>query len=196
MKSGYLKKFAAGVLVAAMAVTAVPAVSQIVNPTVTAEARTSKAKLHFAENGEYTVLGVGKQTGCYFLIENEKSKAKYTFTTNSKNLKVSRKKDGDYIVAKKTGTYKVTCKEKYKGRTTKIGTVKLKVHKQGAKNATVYVEDKQFHVSEFIKHPYSPWYIQVTEGADLVKYETEGPDAWYDLKTDKEGTVKFKVMDG
>lgn len=234
MKSAYLKKLAAGVLVAAMAVTAVPAVSQLVNPTVTAQAAKKKKKAKKTKNAKVERLGsafnqdegmyVGKQRiiGSYLVeFSNYKPSGKYTFTTNSKDLSIkldnscikTLKKYYDKgwtinnddmiynVTAKKPGTYKVTIKEKYKGKTRTL-----------KKNAKLYVYEPEVISDEYtayIGNNISPsmllsrhytagdYNYEVVEGADTVLSATTAADDgdYPILKPIAEGQAKVKITD-
>ena len=232
MKSAYLKKLAAGVLVAAMAVTAVPAVSQLVNPTVTAQAAKKKKKAKKTKNAKVAYLGsaldqdygvfVGKQIlggGELAVFSNYKASGKYTFTTNSKDLSIKLDnssvkmlkdsfgkdwtRNNDYlsydVTAKKPGTYKVTIKEKYKGKTRTL-----------KKNAKLYVYEPEAESEEctaFIGNYISPstllsssaagdYNYEVVEGADTVlSVITKDDGAYASLKPIAEGQAKVKITD-
>lgn len=232
MKSAYLKKLAAGVLVAAMAVTAVPEVSQLVNPTVTAQAAKKKKKAKKTKNAKVAYLGsafdqdygvfVGKQIlggGELAAFSNYKASGKYTFTTNSKDLSIKLDnssvkmlkdsfgkdwtRNNDYlsydVTAKKPGTYKVTIKEKYKGKTRTL-----------KKNAKLYVYEPEARSEEckaFIGNYISPsnllsssaagdYNYEVVEGADTVlSVITKDDGAYTSLKPIAEGQAKVKITD-
>ena len=71
------------------------------------------------------VIGVNGTTKIYF--ENKKSKASYTFSSSKKSVATVSKKG--VITGKQSGTAKITVNQKYKGKTTKVGTVKVIVKK-------------------------------------------------------------------
>lgn len=75
----------------------------------------------------------------YYMInvENPVKGATYSFTTSDKNVvTVKVKGTKAYITGVKAGSANITCQQKLKGKTTKIGTCKVTV-----KNAKVYAED-------------------------------------------------------
>lgn len=75
-------------------------------------------------------ISIGKQAKSSFTIKNKVKGAKYTFTTsNKKVLKVSGK---GILTGIKAGTAKVTVKQKYKKKVTKVGVVKVNVKKASA----------------------------------------------------------------
>lgn len=230
MKSGYLKKLAAGVLVAAMAVTAVPAVSQVVNPTVTAQAAKKKAKK--TNNAKVAYLGsafdqnngmlVGKQRlwgSDLAVFDNYKANGKYTFTTNSKNLSIKLdnstiKAIRDYyikdwtqrtdllaynVTAKKPGTYKVTIKEKYKGKTRTLKkNAKLYVYEpEAASDYTAYIGNAVYDVDPNSLLKNSPigkfnWDIVEGENTVLTVFDSERGNL---LRPVAEGKGKVRISD-
>lgn len=238
MKSAYLKKLAAGVLVAAMAVTAVPAVSQLVNPTVTAQAAKKKKKAKKTKNAKVTWLGtafdktcgvfVGKQSlsgNDLVIFSDYKSSGKYTFTTNSKNLSIKLDnssikslkeeygndwtRNNDYlsydVTAKKPGTYKVTIKEKYKGKTRTLKkNAKLYVYEPEAisDECTAYIGnyyDPDMLLSN-AEGPIGDYNFDIVEGKDTVLSVVPSGDDEYDevagdLQPIAEGSAKVKVTD-
>ena len=226
MKSAYLKKLAAGVLVAAMAVTAVPEVSQLVNPTVTAQAAKKKtnnakvAKLGSAFNRNNGML-VGKQRlwgSDFVLFDNFKANGKYTFTTNSKNLSI--KLDNNFkvlkniygkdwtqrtdlleynVTAKKPGTYKVTIKEKYKGRTRTLKkNAKLYVYEpKAASDYTAYIGDIVYDVDPkylLNNSPVGKFNWDIVEGEDTVLTEFNSEIGKL-LRPVAEGQGKVRIYD-
>lgn len=234
MKSAYLKKLAAGVLVAAMAVTAVPAVSQLVNPTVTAQAAKKKKKAKKTKNAKVAYLGtafnqdggvyVGKQMlGGEDLaaFSDYKASGKYTFTTNSKDLSIKLDnssvkmlkdsfgkdwtRNNDYlsydVTAKKPGTYKVTIKEKYKGKTRTLKkNAKLYVYEPEASSeeCTAYIGDYNYiSPSTLLSSSAAGVYnFEVVEGADTVLSAiTEDDGDYTTLKPIAEGQAKVKITD-
>lgn len=232
MKSAYLKKLAAGVLVAAMAVTAVPAVSQLVNPTVTAQAAKKKKKAKKTKNAKVEYLGsafnqdegmyVGKQIlgGSSLAIFSEyKASGKYTFTTNSKDLSIKLDnssvkmlkdsfgkdwtRNNDYlsydVTAKKPGTYKVTIKEKYKGKTRTLKkNAKLYVYEPEVigDECTAYIGNYTSPAMLLSNNAIGDYYFDVVEGKDTVLSETSADDGDYQvLKPIAEGQAKVKITD-
>lgn len=116
MKNGYLKKFAAGALVAAMAVTGVPAVSQAVSPVVAARAEDEETQE--TPYGDSLQLNDDLQLG-QTVTKNYKVKwsPKKYFTNNTATVKavykLSEKEDlGD--------EYKVTISASWKASVPKI----------------------------------------------------------------------------
>ena len=233
MKSAYLKKLAAGVLVAAMAVTAVPAVSQLVNPTITAQAAKKKKKAKKTKNAKVEYLwapfdqdkgiDVGKQRiAGRELVEfsNYMASGKYTFTTNSKNLSIKldnsslkklKKTWGDLwtdrtdeliynVTAKKPGTYKVTIKEKYKGKTRTLKkNAKLYVYEPEAisDEYTAYIGN-DYGRDKLLSHnkAIGDYDFDIVEGKDTVLSkisEDDGDDQI--LKPIAEGSAKVKITD-
>ena len=140
MKKSIFKKIICSLLAAAVVVTAAPEVGAITG--ITAEAKTKAAKITWkgAAFNKKEGIYVGKTSlqgvDGFLVFANLKASGSYWVTTNSKNLTVkmdvnSVKKQfkdksfwvnyGDcipfHINAKKPGTYKITVKEKYKGKT-------------------------------------------------------------------------------
>ena len=60
-------------------------------------------------------------------IANKKKGASYTFRADKKAI-ISVSKKG-IVTGRKTGTAKITVREKYNGKTRTLGTVKVKVKK-------------------------------------------------------------------
>lgn len=233
MKSAYLKKLAAGVLVAAMAVTAVPAVSRLVNPTVTAQAAKKKKKAKKTKNAKVEYLGsafnqdegmyVGKQIlgGSSLAIFSEyKASGKYTFTTNSKDLSIKLDnssvkmlkdsfgkdwtRNNDYlsydVTAKKPGTYKVTIKEKYKGKTRTLKkNAKLYVYEPEVigDECTAYIGNYTSPAMLLSNNAIGDYYFDVVEGKDTVLSETSDDDGgdYQFLNPIAEGSAKVKITD-
>lgn len=95
----------------------------------TAEAATKATIDDWNKNKTIGIQGTSES----IWISNTKEGAKYTYTSsNTKVVKVSvNKYDPSYASIKglKTGSAKITIKEKYKNKTTKVGTIKVKVVK-------------------------------------------------------------------
>lgn len=224
MKNGYIKKIAAVTLAAVMMVTTVPALSLVLNPAVTAEAKTKKKakkkarkkkenepKSSFYVNKDIAngkaqengyILGVGKFNYYGWIsIYNRKPKAKYTFTTNSKNLSVKYnvKNDEFTITAKKAGKYKITGKEKYKGKTRNLGTKTVKAYepKLLTKSITAYKEDV-ISAEDYLDSTTSGlWKHTITEGKDLIRYDKDHSTSLGDgiVVGGKAGTAKVQIKD-
>ena len=231
MKSAYLKKLAAGVLVAAMAVTAVPEVSQLVNPTVTAQAAKKKKKAKKTKNAKVECLGsafdkdggvlVGKQRifGSGIVeFTNYKPSGKYTFTTNSKNLSINldnsciktlkkyyekgwtiNNDDMFYnVTAKKPGTYKVTIKEKYKGKTRTLKkNAKFYVYEPEAKSEVTAYLGTDLYFSELSNNnAIGNFNHDFVEGENTVVSVVDSNDGDYKvLRPLAEGQAKIKITD-
>lgn len=101
-------------------------------------------------------ISIGKQAKSSFTIKNKVKGAKYTFTTsNKKVLKVSSK---GILTGIKAGTAKVTVKQKYKKKVTKVGVVKVNVKKASAvskktKTYTYGREKVTVKLSDYVNNP-------------------------------------------
>lgn len=101
-------------------------------------------------------ISLGKQAKSSFTIKNQVKGATYTFTTsNKKVLKVSNK---GILTGVKAGTAKVTVKQKYKKKVTKVGVVKVTVKKASAvssktKTYTYGREKVSVKLSDYVKNP-------------------------------------------
>lgn len=210
MKSRYLKKFAAGILVATMAVTAVPAVSQIVNPTVTAEAKTKKAKKASVEImggffGENVLVGKYDCSG-QIVVSDYSKKAKYSITANSKNVKITKFKQKKQfgalflncdLEAKKPGTYTISVKEKLNGKTRKLGSKKLYVKEPELlkESLDVYLGSDEQLGNLMLDYGFPLWNWKITEGYKKVIDVDDDEYGTYNIKPIAEGTAKIKFTD-
>ena len=101
-------------------------------------------------------ISLGKQKKSSFTIKNRVKGATYTFTTsNKKVLKVSSK---GILTGVKAGTAKVTVKQKYKKKVTKVGVVKVTVKKASpvsnkTKSYTYGREKVTVKLSDYVKNP-------------------------------------------
>lgn len=101
-------------------------------------------------------ISLGKQTKQTITIKNRVKGAAYTFTTsNKKVLKVSNK---GILTGVKAGTAKVTVKQKYKKKVTKVGVVKVTVKKASAVSSKTktytYGRGKvTVKLSDYVKYP-------------------------------------------
>lgn len=80
----------------------------------------TKAKL-YSSKGK---IGINSSPE-YIYIENQKDSAKYTYTTSNKKV-ATVSKDG-LVTGKSKGSAKITVKQLYKGKTTKVGTYSVSV---------------------------------------------------------------------
>lgn len=102
------------------------------------------------------VIPLGKQTKSSFTIKNRVKGATYSFTTsNQKVLKVSAK---GILTGVKAGTAKVTVKQTYKKKVTKVGVVSVQVKKASAvsnktKTLTYGREKVSIKLSDYVKNP-------------------------------------------
>ncbi len=99
-------------------------VSSVAAGTELSEAKKAEKKAALKTKKVTLIKGKKKK----IKITGKGAKAKYTFKSNSKVVKVSKK---GVITAKKAGSARVTVKEKYKKKTRKLGVVKVKVKKDG-----------------------------------------------------------------
>lgn len=226
MKKTIIQKFIAGLLTAAMVFTAAPEVGALTNTSITAYAKTEKAtKVHVNHRSLKKKVGilVGKQyVDGLIKFDHMKAKAKYSFTTNSKNLSVSldistMKKwmkgqglsgswtqysdDLPFIVnSKKPGTYKVTVKEYYNGRTRNLKTFNLYVYNpKPVSEYTAYVGNEFIVDDHLMTKPYGFCYwIEFDKDYFSEREDTEDVDTTYAyvykfLKPKKEGTTQVKI---
>lgn len=203
MKKKLIKRFVSGLLAAAIVFTTAPIIN--FGTTVTAEAgNKTKVELDGPFNKDSPIY-VGKSSvfGLNLLFfAGMKSKAKYTITTNSKNLSIKMHwKDylemckeqsphfddlvAEYsynllytINAKKAGIYKVTIKENYKGTTRTL-----------VKNAKFYVSEPKLAKSSITMKPHASIYMDsLLKNYYLGSYK-------YNVTKGKNTVVKVKKDD-
>lgn len=215
MKKSIFKKIICSLLAVAVVVTAAPEVGAITG--ITAEAKTKAAKITWkgAAFNKKEGIYVGKTSlqgvDGFLVFANLKASGSYWVTTNSKNLTVkmdvnSVKKQfkdksfwvnyGDcipfHINAKKPGTYKITVKEKYKGKTRTIKTLKMYVYEpKTVETYTTYV-NSEFDVTELLSN-YHLGTFSYNYGEDNDYFSIEG-DGKY-LNPLKEGETKVTIYD-
>ena len=221
MKKTIIEKFIVGLLTAAMVFTAAPEVGALTNANVSAYAKTkekaAKVTINFNRNDGYANgYYVGKQTidGYNFItIQNMKSSAKYTFTTNSKNLSIKAdakatkkllKQWGEkgnwtkypenvqYVInSKKAGTYKVSVKEKYKKKTRTLKTFNLNIYDiNPVSTYTAYVKTS-FNLNNLMIKPcrgYLP-YPNFDDEYFSKDIEEDTDESTLNLTPKKEGTT-------
>lgn len=220
MKKTIVMKLACAIAAAALVLTTVPFINS--SSPVTAEAKTKKTP-----NTKIVYMGgpFDKDSGIYpgktdlqgdnlIIFSDFKANGKYTFTTNSKNLTIkmdtktvkqiygkSWTRYNDFITyhinAKKTGTYKVTIKEKYKGvtRTLKKNAKFYVVEPKVKKSATAYVGT--FLNPDKLIENYSGSYYEfsIAEGENTVVEVAKDEYDSYSIKPIAEGTAKVNILD-
>lgn len=153
------------------------------------------------------------------VFSDYKASGKYTFTTNSKDLSIKLDnssvkmlkdsfgkdwtRNNDYlsydVTAKKPGTYKVTIKEKYKGKTRTLKkNAKLYVYEPEASSeeCTAYIGDYISLSTLLSSSAAGDYNFEVVEGADTVlSVITEDDGAYTNLKPIAEGQAKVKITD-
>ncbi len=166
------------------------------------------------------VLGSGKfgswvaEPLCY--IENRIPDAKYTYTTNSKNFTLKDEKynetqagEGYFgfkqaYTAKKSGTYTVTVKETYKGKTKKIGTFKVIVHDLEIPENYPMEPNASIYYDDIIRYSrYDKEYFIEGDGFDARKKTSNSvvyiEENWYGaprIYSLKDGTATLKIYEG
>lgn len=146
-------------------------------------------------------ISIGKQAKSSFTIKNKVKGAKYTFTTsNKKVLKVSSK---GILTGIKAGTAKVTVKQKYKKKVTKVGVVKVTVKKASAvskktKTYTYGREKVTVKLSDYVNNP-SPdaKYQLVSDNKKIAANITLQAKKGYvgEISLKEAGTVTYSVKE-
>lgn len=146
MKNGNMKKFVAAMLMAAMAVTAVPQAAALTGISVTAEAKAKKAKLDkigsipVGKTGRHNAFRTKKEGTPYFdanaVVLHKAKGAKYSFkSSNTKVVKVDKK---GILTGVKPGKAKITAYQTLKKKRTKVGTQSVTV-----KSSSFYVSNNK-----------------------------------------------------
>lgn len=121
------------------------------------------------------------------VVENKKPKASYSFSSSSKSVATVSKKG--VITGKKVGTAKITVNQKYKGKTTKIDTVKVTV-----KKAKLYSEDTKQNNGYYVSA--QPGYISKENPCKFSKpklwVQYANPKAKYAFYSDSDDLVISK----
>lgn len=127
---------------------------------------------------DMNTIGINGTTKVY--IENKNSKATYSFSSSKSSVaSVSNK---GVVTGKKAGTAKITVQQKYKGKTSKVGTLKVVV-KNSKINKYVKVE-RTAQPGYFQRNPFKE---RIDE---LVEYRN--PKAKYSFSSDSDDLVISK----
>ena len=159
-----------------------------------------QTKLNMTELEEPVYIGT-QSVGMFMLdIDNFNPEAKYTYKTDSKNLKVTDERQSEggdaytpnlNIVAKKAGTYKVTMKETYQKKTRTVGTFKVIVISPSIEEEiTMHVGGEDVCVSYLIYNYYENFWYQVGDTKMLKDYTAE-EDGYIYVEALKAGETKI-----
>lgn len=171
-----MKKVLSAIALAFALVLVVPVVAP--QTAVVAEAATkTEAYLDYSEIG---VNGTAKIN-----LYNKKSKASYTFSSSKKSVATVSKKG--VVTGQKAGTAKITVKQKYKGKTTKIATLTIKVKKAEIQDWVQY--EGLWFTAQPGYYKKNPRTLSVSE-FDLLFYEN--PKAKYTFSSDSADLVISK----
>ncbi len=173
------KKRIALFLCAAMIIPSILGLLPCVSTLATASAAT---KTTIADWTKKLTVGVQGTTE-YISLEGTKAKAKYTYTSSdTKTVTVSGK--GSYATVKglKTGSATITVKQTLNKKTTKVGTVKVKVkaaslYKDSTYTCSIGVPEYQYSVGYFVEYR-----------NEKATYECTSSDP-ETLEVDKEGII-------
>ncbi len=175
-------------------------------------------KAGLAYNSEF-VFGVGTNMSFGYETGYDESlaiiyrnpDAKYTYTTDSANLKITEQKitkdlerftgrDVTYLWAKKytakaAGTYTVTVKETYNKKTTKVGTFKFVVVEPKAVNTEIGLNQTSYCFNTLVTNAAdaSDFTFEVQSGSDVLAIEKTS-DGYY-MTGKAEGTATVKIYD-
>lgn len=145
---------------------------------VVAEAATKTEA--YLDTSEIGVNGTSK-----IRLSNKKSKASYTFSSSKKSVATVSKKG--VVTGQKAGTAKITVKQKYKGKTTKIATLTIKVKKAEIQDWIQY--EGLYYTAQPGYYKKNPVTLSVSE-SDLLFYEN--PKAKYTFSSDSADLVISK----
>lgn len=130
--------------------------------------------------------------------------AKYTYVSNSKNLKVvdkvTKSEEGYYYVsqtftAKKAGTYTVTAKETYNKITRTVGKLEFTVHKASITNDDFNMDIGDTNYAYYLMENFRydvPYYFEVKDESIIAKNGT-GFDTQIEAK--KVGTTTINIYE-
>ncbi len=160
-------------------------------------------KAVFASDYVYDPLPVGTIKGFVIYGSFRNYDAKYTYTSDSKNLTIKEelvKEEGtkntysirQTLTAKKAGTYTVTIKETYKKKTQKVGELKFTFNKATVvEENTMYLNDSSwaFDLMNYYRNDVD--YLFDYGDDDIVEFYLEDGTVYYKAKNVGTATVKI-----
>lgn len=158
-----------------------------------------------AEIYAYDGLPVGKSDTFLVIQSYRNQDAKYTYTTDSKNLSVKevvKKEEGSKnvykvyqtVTAKKAGTYKVTVKETYNKKTRTVGEFKVLIEKARVSEETSLYSGESmlgFYLVEFSRYDVN----YVFEAEDETILETYLDEGTVMIKGNAAGTTTLNIYE-